>query len=153
MAASPKAKIQAKRVGELLCQGHGFLDACPRLVRIAQVPQRRGGIAAAQHPGILPMEEHRGTVLLGLIEGDALGKMRVRRGDRSLLEYRRPHVSMRRHQHRWVVDVVRQGQELLAQGVRRLELRAHIMMIPQPTQHGEQLVRRVQGAQRCRAAV
>jgi hypothetical protein len=106
-------EIQAKRVGELLCQGHGFLDACPRLVRIAQVPQRRGGIAAAQHPGILPMEEHRGAVLLGIVESYALGKMRVRRGDRAQLEARRPHVTMRRHKHRRVLDVVRQGQELL----------------------------------------
>jgi hypothetical protein len=85
-----QGKTEAKRVCALLSQGHRLIVPRQPLVRIAQGPQRPGGIAAAKHPGILPMEKHRGAVLLGIVERNTLSKMRVCRGWRSQAEQCRP---------------------------------------------------------------
>ena len=117
-----QGKTQAKGVRTLLRQGHRFLAPRQPLVRIAQVPQRPGGKAVAHHPSVLPIEERRGTVLLGIVERYPLGKVRVRSGYRAQVEQRRPQGTVRRHQHGSVLDLLCQGQELLAQGVCRLQL-------------------------------
>src|SRR5262249_58201587 len=41
-------------------------------------------------------------------------------------------------------SLLRQRQELITQGVRRLQLSAHVIIIPQTTQHGEKLLRSFQ---------
>ena len=64
----------------LLRQGHRLVALRQPLVRIAQEPQRPGGKAVAHHPSVLPIEERRGTVLLGIVERDTLRKVRVRSG-------------------------------------------------------------------------
>src|SRR5712691_11226952 len=78
--SSTQGKTQAIGVRNLLCQGHCLVAPHQPLVRIPQIPQRPGGMAAAHHTRALPIEEHRGAVLLGIIECYALGKMRVRIG-------------------------------------------------------------------------
>jgi hypothetical protein len=51
---------------------------------------------------------------------------------------------MRRQKHCRVLGLLRQGQELLAQGVCRLHLGARSIIIPQTTQHREKLVKSFQ---------
>ena len=51
---------------------------------------------------------------------------------------------MRRHQHGRIVDLLRQREELLAQGMRRLQLGTHMIIIPETTECREQLVRIVE---------
>src|SRR5215471_4845189 len=63
--------------------------------------------------------------------------MRLRRGWRSQMEQGRSEGTMRRHAHRGVLHVLRQGHELLAQCVCRLQLGTYLIIIPQSTQHGE----------------
>ena len=48
---------------------------------------------------------------------------------------------MRRDEHGGVLGLLGEGQELLTQGVRRLELGAYVIIMPESTQHGEKLVR------------
>src|SRR5215510_4996910 len=93
----------------------------------------------AQHTGILAIEEGRGTVLLGIIERQTLCQMRGRRGYRAQEEQRRPQGAVRRHQHGSVLDLSRQGEELLTQDLRRLMFGGHMMTIPQTTQDEEKL--------------
>src|SRR6266705_2720132 len=64
-----QGEAQAKRVGTLLRQGHCLVVPCQPLVRIAQIPQRPGSQAMAHHASILPIEERRSSVLLGVVEG------------------------------------------------------------------------------------
>ena len=75
-----QGKTQAKGVRTLLRQGHRLVAPRQPLVRIAKIPQRPGGIAAANHASVVPIEERRGAVLLGVVEGYPLCKVRVRRG-------------------------------------------------------------------------
>jgi len=90
------------------------------------------------------MEKRVSTVLLGIVEGYALGKVRVRSGSSSQHQPRRPQGTMRRHEHGSILHLLRQGQELLAQCLRRLELGTLAMIVHEPTQHRETLVRRFQ---------
>ena len=80
MAAQLKAKLRLKGCATLLRQGHRLVAPRQPLVRIAQVPQRPRGKAVANHASVLPIEERRGAVLLGIVERDTLRKVRVRRG-------------------------------------------------------------------------
>src|SRR6516165_4394393 len=61
-------KTQAKGVCTLLRQRQRFVASHQPLVRRAQVPQRPGSVDVAKHPRVLPMLEHRGAVLRGIIE-------------------------------------------------------------------------------------
>src|SRR5262245_60119465 len=76
-------------VDNVLRQGHRLLVPCQSLVRIAKMPQRQGGMAAAHHARVLPIKERRGTVLLGIVERYTLCQMRARRGSRAQEEQRR----------------------------------------------------------------
>jgi len=67
--------------------------------------------------------------------------MRLRRDDLSSVVQCHPQGTVRRHEHGRVLGLLRQGQELLAQCLRRLQLGAYVIIIPQSTQHGEKLVR------------
>src|SRR5439155_24835009 len=78
-----QGETQAKRVGTLLRQGHCLVVPCQPLVRIAQIPQRPGSQAMAHHASILPIEERRSSVLLGVVEGYPLCTVCLCRGDRS----------------------------------------------------------------------
>src|SRR5713101_6849887 len=60
-----QGKTQTKGVRNLLRQGHRLLALRQPLVRIAQVPQRPGTNAMANHARVLPVEDCRGAVLLG----------------------------------------------------------------------------------------
>ena len=51
---------------------------------------------------------------------------------------------MRRHTHGRILDLLRQREELLAQGMRRLQLGTHMIIIPETTQCREKLVRIVE---------
>src|SRR5215470_2828162 len=90
------------------------------------------------------MEEYRGTVLLGIVEGYALGKVRVRFGDRSQAVQYRPQGTVRRYEHGRVLGLLRQGEKLLAQCLCRLQLGTVGIIIPQTAQHGKKLVRSFQ---------
>jgi len=48
---------------------------------------------------------------------------------------------MRHYKHCSILDLLRQGQELLAQCMRRLKLGTQVIITVQATQHGEKLVR------------
>src|SRR5947208_2885373 len=60
----PRRKTQgiaeAKGMRRVLRQGHRLIVPCQPLVRIAKRPQRMGGMAAAHHACVLPIEERRG---------------------------------------------------------------------------------------------
>src|SRR4029453_4134226 len=71
---------QAKGVRTLLRQGHRLVVPCQPLVRIAKTPQRAGTNAMAKHTRVLPIEDRRGVMLLGVIERYPLRQVRVRRG-------------------------------------------------------------------------
>src|SRR5262249_50828439 len=69
------------------------------------------------------------------------------RGRRSCLaqeEQRRPQGTVRRQKHGSILDVPRQGQELLSECVCRLVLGADERRTPESPQHGKKLVRLVQ---------
>ena len=63
-----QGKPQAKGMRTLLCQQQRIVTPRQPLVRIAQGPQRPGGKAITNHTRVVPIEEHQGTVLLGIIE-------------------------------------------------------------------------------------
>src|SRR5215471_173600 len=90
-----QGNTQAKRVVDLLCQGHCVVAPRQSLVRIAKTPQRPRPTAAAHYPSVLPIEERRGTVLLGIVERHPLDKVRERRGDRAQVEQARSQDTMR----------------------------------------------------------
>jgi hypothetical protein len=48
---------------------------------------------------------------------------------------------MRRHKEGSVLDVLREGQELLSQCLRRLQLGTVVIIIPEPTQYWKKLLR------------
>ena len=125
----------------VLRQGHRLLALRQPLLRSAQGPQHPGGMAAADHASVLPIEERLGAVLLVIVKRYPLGKMGVRQGCRAQEEQRRPTSPMRRHKEGSVLDVLREGQELLAQGVRRLVLGTYVIIIPEPTQYWKKLLR------------
>ena len=51
---------------------------------------------------------------------------------------------MRRHKHDRILNLLRQREELLAQGMRRLQLGTHMVIIPETTECRETLVRIVE---------
>ncbi len=73
-------------------------------------------MTAANHASVLPIAERRGTVLLGVVERDPLLQVRVRRGYRSQDEQRRPQGTVGHQEQSRVLGLLRQRQELLAQG-------------------------------------
>ena len=75
-----QGKTQAKGVCNLVRQGHRLLATRQPLVRRAQVPQRPSGMDAAHHTSVLPIEDRRGVVLLGIVDLYTLRQVRVRRG-------------------------------------------------------------------------
>src|SRR5438445_65876 len=52
--SNAQGKTEAKGVCNLLRQGQRLIVPCQPLVRIAKVPQRPGGMAAAHHTRVLP---------------------------------------------------------------------------------------------------
>src|SRR5262245_51001655 len=140
-SSSHQGKTQAQVVRTLLRQDYGFLTPRQPLVRVAKIPQRPRVPNVAQHARILPIEERRGTMLLGVIECHALRQVRVRCGWRSQPEQCPPQGIPCVHQHDRVVGLLCQGKELLTKGMCRLALGTDEIIIPQSTHHGENLVR------------
>src|SRR5215471_2786487 len=89
--------IQAEGVCTLLRQGYRLVVPCQPLVRIPQRPERVSGVATANYTRVLPMQEYRGVVLLGIVKGYTLCKVRVCRGDSAQPEQCCPQGTMRRH--------------------------------------------------------
>src|SRR5215471_16524603 len=79
-------------------------------------------------------------MLLRVVECHALEKVRVRRGHGAHIHQCPPQSSMRRDEHGSVVSLLHQREELLTECVRRLQLGAYEIMIPQSTPDGEKLV-------------
>src|SRR5262249_23856863 len=97
--SNTQGNAQAKGGRHLLCQGQCLLAPCQRLVRIAQYPEDMGVKAAAIHPQVLPIQERRSAVLLGVVEGYPLYEVRMRSGWRSQVEQCIPQGKVRRQKH------------------------------------------------------
>ena len=74
------------------------------------------------HARILSIEERRGAVLLGVVQGYPLRQVCLCRGDRAHEKPCRPQGTVRRHKHGSILDLLRQGQELFTQFMRCLQL-------------------------------
>ena len=124
---------------QLLGQGERLVAPLQGLVRIAKKPQGQGRIGEASHPGVMPVEEGMGAVLLGVVEGNALLQVRAGRGKLSQTEQGRPQRIVGLQEESRVLHALGQAQELLPQLARRLELRPHQIKHPQSPQHREEL--------------
>src|SRR5215831_3056979 len=131
---------QTEGVRALLRQCHRLLTLRQPLVRIAKNAQRTSRKALAHHASVLPMQERRGAVLLGIIERYTLRKMGVRLGCHAQIIQCRPQSAVRRYQHGGVLALLGEGQELFTQGMRRLMLGTYRIMIPESTQCWKQLL-------------
>jgi hypothetical protein len=60
----------------------------------------------AHHASIVPIEECRGAVLLGIVKRHPLGKMGVRSGDCPRTKQCHSQGTMRRQQHGSIVDLM-----------------------------------------------
>src|SRR6266487_4041913 len=98
-------------------------------------------MATAHHARVLPIEEHRGAVLLGIIKRYALCQMRVRLGCCTLEEQRRSQTTVHLQKPGRVLDLLRESEELCTQCMCPLVLSPHEIITPESTQHGEKLVR------------
>jgi len=76
------------------------------------------------HTRVVTIEERRGTTLLGVVERHPLHQVRERRGSRTQVEQGRPQGTVRFQKHGLIVRLLRQSEELRAQGMRRLQLGA-----------------------------
>jgi hypothetical protein len=112
----------AEGVRQLLGPGESCLTSLERLIGITKIPQCSGGKGEAGHPGVIPVEEDMGTVLLGIIEGNRLLRVfscldKLAKLVRGLREQR-----VSPDEKAWVVQVLSQGEDLLSYFMRRLEL-------------------------------
>src|SRR5215471_17001348 len=99
------------------------MTALHGLVRIAQIPQGKSRRAPATHSGVMPaIEKRQGAVLWEVVEGNAL--LYVRSGLGHLPEHERgsPQCVVRLKEERGVLYALGQGEELLSQLPRGLEL-------------------------------
>src|SRR5262249_53076906 len=90
------------------------------------------------------MQERRDALLHGIVEGYSLRKVCLCRGYRTQVEQGPPQDSMRHHEHGSVLRLLRQGQELFAQGVCRLHLGARSIIVPQSPHYWKKLLRIVE---------
>ena len=81
---------------------------------------------------------------LGIVERHSLCQVHVRRGCCAQEKQRRPQGTVCHQKHCRVPGLLRQSQELLAQGAGRLILGAHLIIITQAVQRWEQLIGVVQ---------
>ena len=81
---------QAEGVRQFLGQGERFVASLQGLVRIAKRPQNQGCNGQAGHPRVKAIAEGMGTVLLRIIEGNALLQVCLGRGQLSQLGQGRP---------------------------------------------------------------
>src|SRR5215471_2985367 len=127
----------AKAVRQLLRQAQPLLQALAGLLWIPQRPQDEGRIAAADYPGVQPVEDRMGAVLLRVVEGAGLLQMRVGSRERSLQERGEPQGRVGLEEEGGGLVPLRQRQEVLRQFLRRLVLRPDQVIIPQAPQHRE----------------
>src|SRR5712692_714067 len=97
---------QAEGVRYLLGQPDSLVASLQGLIWIAKMPQGKGGKVQAHHPGVYPIEEGQGTVLLKVVEGNALLQVRSGRDQFSQHEQRFPKCPMGRQQESWVLHAL-----------------------------------------------
>jgi hypothetical protein len=112
--------IAREGVREVLSEAEGFVTPLQGLLWITQQPQGPGRIGEARHLRILSIQRDQVTVLLGVIERDALLQVRAGRGQRALEEQRRPQRPMGLQPKGGGLEVLSQVQTLFSQVVCRL---------------------------------
>jgi hypothetical protein len=100
------------------------------LVRIAQPPQGHGGVGMALHPGVRPVADGMGMVLLVVVEGGPLRKMGLGSGKHAQIVHGVPEGRVGPQEERRVADLLGQGEEVLSQLPRRLQLHLEHIKIP-----------------------
>jgi hypothetical protein len=105
-------------VREFLREAEGFVAPLQGLRWIPEQPQGPGRIREARHLGILSIERNHVTVLLGVIDGEALLQVRAGRGQHALEEQRRPQRPMGLQPKGGALEALRQVQALFSQVVR-----------------------------------
>jgi hypothetical protein len=120
----PGRKVQGKRqvegVRQFLRPRQRFVAAPQGLVWIAQYPQSLGDPDSAPHSGVVPVVEHLGAVLLGVIERDPLLPMRAGLGKLAKIQQAFCKHKVGPQAEPPIVEALRQAEELLIQVVRRL---------------------------------
>src|SRR5262245_35636650 len=74
-ASKAQDKGQTRRMSQLPGVREGLLASLQRLRRIAEEPQHHSQVHLAGSPGVLPVQQGVGLVLLGVIERQALLQM------------------------------------------------------------------------------
>jgi len=134
-----QSKSQAERVSKFLSQGQRFMDALQGLVWIAEHPYGHGRKASARYAGVLSVHKGMGAVLLRIIEGHPLLKVRSSWSHLSKPEHGLPQHPVRLQEERRVLCALGQAEKLLPQLTCRLQLRPEHIKPPQPIQHRNEL--------------
>ena len=131
-----QGETQAKRLCDLLRQGHCFLAPCQRLVRISKIPQCPGDTAETRHTNIFAIEERRGTVLLGIVECYTLGKCVCAEATAPMWNNVTPRARCAaiRIPASWTPAP---GRGAYTQCLRRLQLGTHVIIIHSPRTTGK----------------
>jgi hypothetical protein len=119
-------------MAKFLGQGECFMGALRRLVRISKIPQIMRCKGPADHPGIIDRQRELESMVLRHVQGGSLlqvlqgfGKpSQVRRGDPERM------VGLVQEDRSW--PRLRMSEESLAECMRRLQLRTHMVIDPQP---------------------
>src|SRR5262245_44566489 len=118
--SSKQSPRHAERVRQLLGPAERLLAALERLVGIAQIPQGSTDPGEATHLGVRAIAKDLGRRRLSVIKGYPLLRMcsRLDKLARHQRRLRQHHMSP--HEKTGIVQVLSQGQELLANLPRRL---------------------------------
>src|SRR5712692_28397 len=127
---------QIEGVRQRTGQGERRLAPLQGLLRIAQQPQHQGRKGEAKYSGV---REAMGAVLLGIIEGTALGQMLLGRDKLSKVLKRLAERPMCLHEERRVANALGQTEEPLSQLSRCLVLCRDEMKLPQSHQRYKEL--------------
>src|SRR5262249_30884041 len=115
-----QGKFHAKGVRQLPGQRQRFVASLQGLVWIAEPPESQGGIGSAMHSGVLPVAEGMRTVPLAVVKGHLLLEMGLGSGELAQIVAGAPEGTVGLQEKRRVVDMLRQGEELLPHLSRRL---------------------------------
>jgi hypothetical protein len=131
--------LQGKGVAELLGVCEGCLAPLPRLVWIPQQPQGHGAKEAAENARVLAVPHDVVLHLLRIILGQRVLHMGMSQGELPLPKRDIPLRPVGLHEQNGVVQLLGYAEEFLPHLVRPLRLPSHLMHIPQPPQHREEL--------------
>jgi hypothetical protein len=117
-------------MSQVLSEGKGLVAAVQSLSRVAQIPQRKRGIAEASHPRVLTIHKGLRVVLLTGIQGDALFSLPKSRGHFSEPQQGRlqRHVGLK--EERRVLYALGQPEKLLPELARRPVFRSYPIKHP-----------------------